>query len=76
MNKAIVISDKNGSVTFIECESNAQAVRVYDAILKKNKDVAFYINITIIFSDGSIKHSHVNSYADPSLYLESTEELT
>jgi len=67
MNKAIVINQV-GIPTFIECESDAQAVLVYESIL--NTHMAFPPdNVTIIFSDGSIKNSHISSFADPDVYL-------
>lgn len=72
MNKAIVIDFGQTPPMFIECKDNNDALTVYDIIISRMTEVAVY-NVTIIFTDGSIRNSHCSHTAEASMFLQTTD---
>ena len=71
--KALVI---NYDGTTVPCESNQQALNVFNAMVDLNKDNGLNVNVKLIFSDMSTVNSYCNCHAEPSVYLNwyNTEE--
>lgn len=78
MNKAIVIN-QDGDITLIECKDNAEALQLFEYLnTKHEEDLEKYKsfdvnkiynpNVTLIFSDGSIKNSRHMQFAKPTAF--------
>lgn len=77
MNCAFVINYTGNVPTTIKCESNIQALRVFEEIEEIHKEHPNNnnnYNVTVIFSDGSIKNSRIDVNAKPSVYLRTNQE--